>query len=234
MQNKYGQLPEVIGQYEIEVEEMFFYQYLPIKLANKSELKFEDRLQCFEPLIAEAGFDFMREFGVENMRESYIYLTAKSLFITPDKPLNREGYHSDGFGTPDINYIWSNNTPTIFNHSEFDLSFDDRLSLIEMEQQAKPDREKTYLDNCLLRLNQYCIHKCGIATKPIVRTFVKISFSKDKYNLKGNSHNYLLDYSWDMVERKLERNIPQQFTQFCPSCKSGSKRSNLCPDGWHD
>jgi len=42
-----------------------------------------------------------------------------------------------------------------------------------------------------------------------MRTFVKISFSKDKYDLIGNSHNYEMDYKWDMKERKEERNIPQ-------------------------
>ena len=48
--------------------------------------------------------------------------------------------------------------------------------------------------------------------KPCFRTFFKLSFSKDKYDLKGNSHNYLFDYNWEMRERKENRNIPQQLT----------------------
>jgi hypothetical protein len=42
-----------------------------------------------------------------------------------------------------------------------------------------------------------------------MRTFVKVSFSYDKYDLVGNSHNYLLNYAWEMKERKDDRNIPQ-------------------------
>ena len=39
---------------------------------------------------------------------------------------------------------------------------------------------------------------------------VDMSFNNTvKYDLIGNSHNYLLDYDWQMKERKQERNIPQ-------------------------
>ena len=33
--------------------------------------------------------------------------------------------------------------------------------------------------------------------------------TKDKYDLIGNSHNYLLNYDWKMKQRKEARNIPQ-------------------------
>lgn len=42
-----------------------------------------------------------------------------------------------------------------------------------------------------------------------MRAFLKVSFSKDKYDLLGNSHNYLMDYNWEMKARKEDRNIPQ-------------------------
>ncbi len=41
------------------------------------------------------------------------------------------------------------------------------------------------------------------------RTFLKVSFSRDKYDLAGNSHNSRLDYDWPMRERGLTRNTPQ-------------------------
>ena len=40
------------------------------------------------------------------------------------------------------------------------------------------------------------------------RTFIKVSFSDQKYNLKGNTHNYLFDYEWDMIDRSVSRNDP--------------------------
>ena len=38
---------------------------------------------------------------------------------------------------------------------------------------------------------------------------IKLVDSPDKYDLKGNSINPLLDYKWDYQERLLNRNIPQ-------------------------
>jgi hypothetical protein len=110
--------------------------------------------------------------------------------------------------TDDINYIWSDCCPTIFNYSDFSLTQDHILSLEEMKSQALPSNNWLYKDNELLRLNQFNIHKVSQAKEPGIRCFLKVSFSKEKYNLLGNSHNYLLDYDWDMKLRKLERNHP--------------------------
>lgn len=64
----------------------------------------------------------------------------------------------------------------------------------EMEQQADSSNNVTYSENRLLRLNQFNIHQVAPVTSGGMRTFLKLSFSKDKYDLVGNSHNYLLDY----------------------------------------
>ena len=119
------------------------------------------------------------------------------------------GWHSDGFLTDDINYVWCDKYPTIFNKTDFDLPLDDLLSMEEMDKQAMPFNDVQYNDNQLLRLTQFNIHKVAPITKGGMRAFLKVSISKDKYDLIGNSHNYLLDYDWQMKERKQERNIPQ-------------------------
>lgn len=85
----------------------------------------------------------------------------------------------------------------------------DNISLLEMKKQASPFNDVTYKENELLRLNQFNIHKVANVTDEGMRSFLKVSISKDKYDLIGNSHNYLLDYNWEMKERKQERNIPQ-------------------------
>jgi hypothetical protein len=110
--------------------------------------------------------------------------------------------------TDDINYIWYDKDPTVFNNSEFNLTMDDLASIEDMRSQALPWKDVTYPVNTLLRLDQFNIHKVGEVTTGM-RNFLKISFSKDKYDLIGNSHNYLLNYEWDMKPRKEQRNIPQ-------------------------
>lgn len=207
---KYNGKPKNLGLFPIVCDEMFFYQYLPIKLIGQHEPVVEDRLKCFNSMIGTCCCDFVADFGLTRYMESYVYLTAKRLYQGNGYSFNRKGYHADGFLTDDINYLWSDSNPTIFNSTVFDLSLDDNLSMAEMEAQAKKENEY-YFDECsLLRLNQFVIHKVADEVTEGVRTFVKLSFSNDKYDLKGNAKNYLLDYEWEMRERNINRNIPQQ------------------------
>lgn len=207
---EYGLLPKQLGIFEVDCDEMFFYQYLPIKMPNQTNVLYEKRLYCFNKIVGVSCCDFIGEFGLNNYVESYVYLTAKRLYQSDNNKFNREGWHSDGFLTNDINYIWSDKFPTTFNKSKFNLTKDDKLSILEMQQQAQKINDVFYNENELLRLNQYNIHRVSNIDEPAIRTFLKISISKDKYDLKGNSHNYLLDYKWQMRERNNYRNIPQK------------------------
>lgn len=207
---KYGTLPKYLGTHEIQCDEMLFYQYLPIKMKTKTKLIVEERLKCFEELIGNICCDFIGEFGLDRFVNSYVYLTVKKMYQVNGCSFNRKGYHSDGFLTEDVNYIWCDKNPTIFNHSSFKLTLDDKVSMTEMQNQAKEENTKIYPENSLLRLNQYNIHKVSENKGLVLRTFVKVSFSSDKYDLVGNSKNYLIDYDWKMRGREVERNIPQK------------------------
>jgi hypothetical protein len=207
---KYGSKPKDLGVIEIDCPEMLFYQYLPIKLIGQTEPIIEERLKCFEPLIGACCCDFVADYGLSRYMDSFVYLTVKRLYQGKGYSFNRKGYHSDGFLTDDINYLWSNSLPTVFNFGKFDLSLDDDTSMAEMEQQAKKENEFTYPQGSLLRLDQFVIHKVSDKEIEGMRTFAKVSFSKDKYDLKGNAKNYLLDYDWEMRERQNKRNIPQE------------------------
>lgn len=206
----YGQKPEIIKRLKIEFKEMVFYQYLPIKMNGMTGFNLEERLQPFCDLITECSIDYNNCFGAEQFKEAYVYLTVKRQYISKEKSMNRPGYHSDGFLTNDINYIWCDVNPTIFNKSKFNLTLDDEISLLEMEKQANPENDFHHAANTILRLDQFNIHKVNdLSNYEGMRTFAKVSFSKDKYNLEGNSHNYQIDYDWEMKPRKKQRNIPQ-------------------------
>tara|TARA_R110002153_G_scaffold259102_1_gene418665 strand:+ start:1040 stop:1684 length:645 start_codon:yes stop_codon:yes gene_type:complete len=205
---KYGDLPKVLGIAKVNVDEMLFYQYLPIKLRH-TNIVLEERLYGLTSLLYDVIDDFKEEFGVDEYNNNYCYLTIKKMYQKDGCSFNRNGYHSDGFLTNDINYIWCDKNPTIFNTTNFDLTLDDNISISEMAHQAHKNKEKFYPENTLLRLNQYNIHKVSEVKELTLRTFIKVSFSKDKYDLKGNSINYKLGYNWEMRERNEERNIPQ-------------------------
>lgn len=206
---KYGDLPEDLGRYKVNCDEMMFYQYLPIKLSESLLIRCEKRLLCFRQLLDAVRDDFIENYGIDRYYNSYMYVTAKHMYQPPGNSFNRHGYHTDGFMTEDINYIWCDADPTTFNTSEFKLTMDDTISMREMEEQALVENEVKYPINSLLRLNQYNVHKVTESDALSLRTFLKVSFSEDKYDLKGNSKNYHLNYNWEMKDRKVERNIPQ-------------------------
>lgn len=200
---KYGTEPEIIGTFDIDCEEMMFYMYLPIKMKDSLWIHIPPQLKVFQPLI-----EAVLEHEMKHIEQKYLYITAKHIYATPDNVGNRAGYHSDGFQTDDINYIWTNKYPTVFCIQDFDLSDDCALSMQQMEEQAKVENEITYPVNTLIKLDQGVIHRTPTIQEGGMRTFVKLSVSSEKYNLIGNSHNYLMDYKWKMYERTEVRNHP--------------------------
>lgn len=198
---RYGQEPQVIGEFPIDLVkekvEMCFVQYLPIFMPGMDHIAIPKNLNWIRPLVRQIPWE---------EETSYVYVSVKHLFVTPDNMGNRPGWHSDGFGTDDLNYIWTDHFPTEFSIQDFELSEDHHLSLIELEQQVKPDSIRTYGENMLVRLDKYNIHRPPVQDKSGFRTFVKISVSKEKYNLQGNAHNDLIDYDWEMKPRDAVRN----------------------------
>lgn len=208
----HGQPPATLGLHQVSCSEMMAFQYLPIKLAEQTAVTREERLKPFDGLIGAACCDFIGAFGLDRFVHSYVYLTAKHLIQGPGATFNRLGWHCDGFMTDDVNYIWCDKTPTIFNLSKFSLSQDDRLSMLEMDAQADPEHDLTSEPGALLRINQFCIHRVQQPTAVELRTFFKLSISGDRYDLEGNSRNYLLGYGWAMRPRSMERNVPQRLS----------------------
>jgi hypothetical protein len=196
---KYGKEPEYIGNFSLQCDEMMFYQYLPIKMPNL-DFRLPPNLKFLEDLRL-----YLLTYDDD---KDYIYATVKKMYVSPDCPSNRPGWHCDGFGTKDLNYIWYDSVPTEFCVQEFDLSDDHNISMYEMERQARKENIITFPNNSLLLLDQTVVHRVAECKEPGFRTFVKISISDKQYNLKGNSHNYLFDYEWEMFERTKERNHP--------------------------
>lgn len=173
--------------------------YMPIQFPfPECDIRIPDNLKVFAPLVEAIG----------PHPGKFIYLTAKHLFVSPSYIGNRPGWHSDGFLSNDLNYIWSDKFPTEFCVQDFGLSPDHEVSMYQMEQQAREENIRVYPDKSLLLLDQFQIHRSPTPSHPCMRTFVKLSVSDDRYNLIGNAHNYLFDYAWKMYPRADQRNHP--------------------------
>lgn len=207
MTTTYGAAPVSLGTYDLDFHEYMHYLYLPIKVPEEGELViFPERLGFAADMIRDA----IRSETTRGNRWTHIYVTARRGFATPGNPLNRPGWHSDGFGTPDINYVWTDRYPTLFAVQDFHgISDGHAESARQFEEQVDPDRIVTYADCVLQRLDASVIHTAPEIPAPGGdRSFFKISFSNSRYNLLGNSHNHLLDYDWPMHPRAVVRNDP--------------------------
>ena len=196
----YGELPTPMGLVYLEEEsaELCFVQYLPIKMKGSLELHIPDNLLWVKPLL-----DCINVKQVDK----YVYLTVRHQYGNS----NRGGWHCDGFGSDDVNYIWYTGHGTHFIEARgVTLPKGHKESMELMEYIAKGQRVHKYPAHTLLKLTQSNIHRVNPDPFYGLRTFVKVSISDDKYNLKGNAHNYMIDYKWDMKPRGVERNDPIQ------------------------
>lgn len=198
---EYGSAPKILGEFDLEPSEFCYVQYLPIALP-RSAIAVPDNLKWVQPLLDAIDKQYQIRYT------DHVYLTVKNFFVSGPDVGNRPGWHSDGFGTDDLNYIWCDRSPTEFAIQPFKLSADCSISMQEMEDQFIQGTEFVYPPKTLLLLDQGVIHRTPTHCEPGYRTFVKISISKHRYNLKGNAHNHLLNYDWEMVERNVERNHP--------------------------
>lgn len=206
--SNYGHAPETVGVYDLDFSEYMHYMYLPVSLpSSRGVISLPPRLEFARNMITDA---ILLERIEKHTEWDYIYVTARRGYATPGNPLNRPGWHADGFGTPDVNYVWTDRFPTMFAVQEFaGISLNHADSIRQFEEQIDPTKVRTYADRVLQRLDPFVIHAAPTIPAPGgERSFFKVSFSNERYNLIGNSHNHLLDYDWPMYSREQLRNDP--------------------------
>lgn len=223
---RYGKLPEDLGLVDINPTEMLFHMYMPISLPGMTVAIIPDHLWAFRPLVNMA-----RENDPQRFKDEYVYLTAKTLWVSGSYIGNRPGWHSDGFGTDDLNYIWADRAPTDFLHvvkhqydwmdgDDFGVYFDDcqadacnrfyEFCDILAGRLGDQSAIKHFEDKHLLKLDPSVIHRSPVDFEEGMRSFAKVSISKDVYNLEGNASNPLLETGWEMKKRTVERNHPHK------------------------
>lgn len=238
--NKYGSSPVFVGQYDgVDLKEVMYYLYLPVQFPEGEQ---RSRNKPKETLYR--GFDERRipknlevtgirvliadalRFAVAKGRDvnkDYVYVSARKGWATPDNPLNRPGWHCDGFGTNDMNFVWWDGPGTRFAVGEFSNISDDHIkSLAQFEEQINKNGLNEWCDPGLIDIIQgkahgfyyidpFCVHSTPLIDPPgCMRQYIKISLSTERYNLENNSHNYDFNYNWEMHGREVVRNDTYQ------------------------
>ena len=212
----YGKAPVNLGLVELQDmgnkgNAMMHYQYLPIFIRDDLErwkiagMSVPPEMQEFIPLILKSA-----EHVVEiDVMFNYVYITVKRKWVEPDAPGNRPGWHADGFGSRgDLNFVWADMNPTEFAVQKFEnISHVDEKMLSDINDQIDETKIVTYPDKTLLCLDESVIHRVGLKVDAGYRTFVKITYSKHKFDKIGNAHNFMIDYDWNMKPRDQGRNL---------------------------
>ncbi|MGZ2448537.1 hypothetical protein ACVIRO_001291 [Rhizobium ruizarguesonis] len=212
----YGAEPKDLGRFDLDTAEMMFWLYTPIKMPGMWMETPPQQLVKYDPLLDVVRFDVIDTFGEKRWTDSYVYLSVKILHVTPDAPGNRPGWHSDGFLTDDLNYIWADRNPTEFFISDQPISVpaDHKLSMELFDVAASLPLAGDHLEHAkishLYRLDQTHIHRVSLNVESGKRAFIKVSVSDKPYAQLGNSINYDLPaHPRPSVERIAERNCPQ-------------------------
>lgn len=199
----YGIEPEIVGEFFTPECELTYVLYMPVMLAD-GQGAIPKHLMEYAPLVHHClGFE---EFHHGSVKGKYAYLTVKRLWVEPGCLGGRPGWHTDGFGTDDVNYIWSDTDPTDFCIQPFNLSDDHAISMRQMDDQARHENIRTYGALNILRLDARHVHRCPVDVTPGYRTFARVSISADRYDMIGNARNHDLDYNWIMHPRGAVRN----------------------------
>lgn len=201
--------PKGLGHFPIKSEQVLYYLYYPVKWPGLSGVSVPRQLAFATPLLLK-----VLEDEPERTRNEYIYITAKKMYIGGGVTANRPGWHCDGFMSDDLNYVWYDNTPTVFNCGQFSISPDHKLSLEEFALQARAKYDYICPNEHLLKLDSSVIHRVNLdVPEQIMRTFVKLTVSKERFNLKDNSINYAMIRELGelpMYDRAIARNDPYQ------------------------
>lgn len=216
----YGDAPRCIGDFGyVDLPEVMYYLYLPVVMQPPGVMRLDDirlppNVECCRNLIAQSIMTATMHF---KQTFQYVYLSARKGWATPDNPLNRPGWHCDGFGTDDLNFVWWRGPGTRFLTGRFTgISDDHVMSLAQFERIANEIYGRPASENAsiveydkqahLWAITPTVIHATPEIEEGCMRQYVKVSLSNHRYNLKDNSHNYLFDYDWPMHERATIRN----------------------------
>lgn len=195
--------PESLGVHYVPAQFGTYVLYMPVKMPG-SGIQLPDGLGDYHRIINEC----LKHYP-ETRFDKYVYFSLETSWVKKGTPQKRPGWHCDGFLTEDYNYIWSSCHPTVFSKTKFNVTPNHTDSLKEFEEQAKDKDCYTFDPGTLICLTSDVVHRSVIPQHDTQRTFVKISISKDQYNLQGNTHNPKFDYEWTMHPRNVIRNSPQ-------------------------
>ena len=196
-------------KYDTESLEFCNIVYMCIKQAGSSEYSVPDNLKEIVDSVISDIYTLSPDL-YDNDWTKYCYLTIKKMYVQPNSYGNREGFHIDGFLSDQENFIWSDceETPTEVSIGKFELSNSHETSLTEMMVQASYNFTEQLKPFNLYDMNHSIVHRPtkNLNNEAVLRTFIKVTYSKELFNCVGNAWNYKLPHIRPAVKRNQSRN----------------------------
>lgn len=184
---------------------------MPIKMPG-SEIRIPRELEQFREFLQKI-IDHERAVNPE-MDGFYTYLTVDQNAVKRGTTHRRPGVHIDGVQgerykvklPPEHLYSASDRLGTVFYDQAFDLtSLDPAKQHVhaELERQAREENAQAVPDFDISFWDSYSVHRADIAREDLIRTFIRVEFSKKQYDSEGDTPNPLFDYAWKPVARPI-------------------------------
>lgn len=152
------------------------------------------------------------------LRDYYAYFTVDQSLAKKGTTQRRSGIHIDGVQgsrypiklPPEHTYSCSDSIGTVFYNQVFDLrELDPGQHHVhaELERQARPENRVFAEDFGIYFWDSYSVHEANTVPRDLVRTFLRVEFSKKIYDGVGDTHNPLFEYHWPQIERSIPENL---------------------------
>ncbi len=191
---------------------------MPVKFAG-TDVRVPAALASFAPAIQRI-IDAERQLNPDYDKYT-AYLSVHQAQLEPGERMRENPFHVDGFQGPrwetkhpvNHSYLLTDVLPTVFYPMAFPLghidpAFDDIYAEFEyVVGQAQQPRTFRAEDFELILMDAYCVHRGDVTTRPVFRTWLRMSWETRDFDRFGNTHNPLFDYEWDMVARDTDPRI---------------------------
>lgn len=185
---------------------------MPIRLAGGTSYALPQEWSHLQPLLED--IITVEHHHNPNWIDYHAYLTVDSGEVTARQQQRHGGLHVDGFQGERINpktkinrsYVITTNGGTKFHGRAFQVLDPARFNVFQgFDLQAGVPYISQ--ENALYFMNAYMVHESGFASRDGMRTFLRLSFDTKIFDRLGNTHNSMLDYQWDMVERDTQNTV---------------------------
>jgi hypothetical protein len=152
-----------------------------------------------------------------DFKDYYAYLTIDQGEVKKGVTQRRGGIHVDGFQgsrqpekyAVDHSYVISDDVPTVFYQQPFEtqhLEDGKHNFFLEMDRQLDERNAVSATPKKIYLMDAYTLHRADMAKKDTHRTFMRVLFSKHRYDRLGETENPLIP-AWPREKRGIDTTL---------------------------